>query len=55
MSHTVAALMPASQTPLVGECCVMGEDSPGAAGKSIAPKGMPAKSNLSLGPNCARP
>jgi hypothetical protein len=40
MSHAVAAGMPASQTSLVGECCVMREDSPGTAGKSIARGGL---------------
>src|SRR3984885_5226370 len=50
MSHAVAAMIPTSQTSLVGECCVVAEDSPGAAGKSIARRGMPAKSNLSPGP-----
>jgi hypothetical protein len=56
MSHAVAAGMPASQTSLVGECCVVGEDSPGAAGKSIARRDAcrdaPAKSNVPSGPNC---
>jgi hypothetical protein len=55
MSHAVAAGMPASQTSLVGECCVVAEDSPGAAGKSIARRDAPAKSNVSPGPNCAQP
>src|ERR1700683_1639010 len=50
MLHAVAAGMPASQTSLVGECCVVGEDSAGTAGKSIAPGGAPAKS-----PRFARP